>query len=116
MRVRLVRIVKHLIRQACLDHLTALHHHDSMRQQPGHREIMRYNHDCKPEFVDQSAHKIEQSRLNGNIEPSSRLIHEDKTRFGNEVAGNLKPLPHAAGIGLRRIIDPIGRNLDTLQP
>ena len=40
----MLRIVEHLIGQALLDHLAALHDHQPVRQQPRHAEIVRHQH------------------------------------------------------------------------
>ena len=61
--VGVVRIVEHLVGQAFLDHLAALHHHQSVCQQPGDAEIVRDQHGREMEAVDQPAQQIEDARL-----------------------------------------------------
>ena len=36
--------------------------------------------------------RIEQARLNRNVEPAGRLVHEHQPRLGDEVARDLQPL------------------------
>jgi hypothetical protein len=72
--------------------------------------------DRKSKVVDQPPHQIEQPRLYRNIETAGRLIHEHKPRLGHKITRDLKPLPHPARVCLRRVVDPVGRNLYPLQP
>src|SRR3954453_16850463 len=98
-------IVEHLVGQAGLDDPTTLHHHDAMRQQPRHGEVMGDDDGGKAELADEIAHQIEQPRLPRYVEPAGRLVHEYQPRFGNQIAGHLQPLAHAAGIGPRSVVD-----------
>src|ERR1700704_4665326 len=45
-----------------------------------------------------------------------RLVHEHQPRLGDEIARDLQPLAHAAGIGFGCIVDAVEANLDPLQP
>src|SRR4029077_8918685 len=44
------------------------------------------------------------------------LAEEDEPRPGDEVARDLQPLTHAAGISVRRLVDPPGVDLDAGEP
>ena len=46
----MARVVQHLVGQARLHHAAALHHHDAVGEQAGHREIVRdqYRGDAQP--------------------------------------------------------------------
>ena len=81
LRVGLARIVEHLVGQAGLDHLAALHHHDAMRQQPCDSEIVGDDHGREPELGDQPAQQVEQPRLHRHVEAAGRLVHEDQARL-----------------------------------
>ncbi len=65
---------------------------------------------------DQAAQQVEQARLHRDVEPAGRLVHEDQPRPGDEVAGDLQALLHAAGKGARLIVDPVGLDLDPAEP
>ena len=116
MGIGLAGIVEHLIGQSGLDDPAALHHHHAMRQQPRDREVMGDDNGGKPEFADEVAHEIEQPRLHRHVEPAGRLVHEHQPRCSDQIARDLQPLPHAARIGLWRIVDAADVDLDALQP
>ncbi len=80
------------------------------------REIMGDDDGGKPELADEIAHQVEQPRLYRYVEPAGRLVHEHQARFGHQIARDLQPLPHAARIGPRRVVDALGIDLDALQP
>ncbi len=68
------------------------------------------------QVIDQSPQQVQQPRLNRDIQPSGRLIHEDQAWSGDEVARDLQPLPHAAGEGPGAVVDTVMADLHPSQP
>ena len=109
LRIGRLRVVEHPVGQAALDHLALLHHQNPVRQQTRDGEIVRDQHDREPHVGDEAAQQIEQPRLDRDVEAAGRLVHEDQAGRGDEIARDLQALPHAAGIGRRRIVEPARR-------
>jgi hypothetical protein len=116
LRIGLARVVEHLIGQAVFDDAPALHHHHPVRQQPRDGEVVRDDDDRQPEFGDEPANEIKQACLHRYVEARCRLIHEHKARMGDEIAGDLQTLAHAAGKSLRAVVDTTGIDLDAGEP
>ena len=72
--------------------------------------------DGEAEIGDQAAQQVEQARLHRDVEAAGRLVHEDQARPGDEVAGDLQALAHAAGEGARLVVDAVGVDLDAAEP
>ena len=51
-----------------------------------------------------------------NVQPSSGFVHEDDARLGDQVAGDLQPLLHAAGKSLGEMVDAVGTDFHFSQP
>ena len=107
-----MRIVEHPVGQAGLDHAAVLHHHHAVRQQPRDGEIVGDDDRRQAEIGDEAAQQVEQARLHRDVEAAGRLVHEDEARAGDEVAGDLQALAHAAGKGARLVVDAVGVDLD----
>ncbi|QTK80021.1 hypothetical protein AT6N2_C2404 [Agrobacterium tumefaciens] len=116
LRVGLAGVVQHPVGQTVLNDIAALHHHHAMGKKPRNREVMRDDDNGKAEIVDEATNQIEQTRLHRNIETTCRLIHEDKARRGDKVAGDLEALAHAAREGARLVVDTVGADFHPLQP
>ena len=56
---------------------------------------------ARPRSADQPAQEVEQARLHRDVEAAGRLVHEHQARAGDEIAGDLQALAHAAGEGAR---------------
>ncbi len=54
---------------------------------------------ARPRSLTSPRKQIEQARLHRHVEAAGRLVHEDQPRPGDEVAGDLQALVHAAGKG-----------------
>ena len=109
-------IVENLVGKARLDHAPLPHHHDPVRQQTRDGEVVRHDDDGEAEFRNEAADQIEQARLHRNVETRRRLVHEDEARMRDEIASDLQTLAHAARESARRIVDPVGLDLDAGQP
>ena len=93
-----------------------LHHHHAVRQQPRDREVVGHDDRRQAEIGDQPAQQVEQPRLHRDVEAAGRLVHEHQARRGDEVAGDLQALAHAAGKGARLVVDAVGVDLDAVEP
>ncbi len=60
--------------------------------------------------------QVEKTRLDGDVEPAGRLVHEHQARPRHQIARDLQALAHAARKGGRRIVDAVGGDLDAPQP
>ena len=63
LRIGMLRVIQHLIGQTLFHHLPRFHHHQSVGQQPHHRQIMGDEDGRKPHFAHQPAQQIQQPRL-----------------------------------------------------
>ena len=112
MRVRVLRIVEHLVRQPGLDHFATLHDHQPMRKQARDADIVRHDQHRQMQCGRQRAQQIEQARLHRDVETGCRLVHEDEAWTGDEITRDLQTLLHAAGKSRWRIIDARRIDLD----
>jgi hypothetical protein len=97
LRVGRARIVKHPVGQTGFDHLPSfitIIRCDSSRATA--RSWVTTT-TARPRSLTSPRKQIEQPRLHRDIETAGRLVHEDQPRIGDQVAGDLQPLPHAAG-------------------
>ena len=110
--IGLARIVEHLVGQAALDDA---HRRMTMIRCDRRRATARSwvtmmaaisSSATRPRIRSSSRACTETSR------PRCRLVHEDQPRMGDEVAGDLQALAHAAGKALRRLVDAVGFDLD----
>ena len=70
----------------------------------------------RPRSPTSAAQEVEQPRLYRYIEAAGRLVHEHQARPGDEIAGDLQALTHAAREGARLVVDAIGFDLDPPEP
>ncbi len=116
LRVALARVVQHAVGQTLLDDMAILHHHHAVREKACDGEVMGDDDGGKAEVVDQTAQKIEQAGLNGHIKAAGRLVHEDETGRGHQIAGNLQALAHAAREGPWLVVDTVFGDFHAVQP
>ena len=109
-------VVEHLVRQSRLHHLAALHHHDAPGEQPCDGDVMGDERHGDAQPGDQGADEVEQPRLDGHVEPAGRLVHEHEARVGDEGAGDLQTLQHAAGELAGLCVQPVIGDFDLAQP
>jgi hypothetical protein len=81
-----------------------------------HGKVVRDDDRRKAEVLHEPAQEIEQAGLDRDVEAAGRLVHEDEARRGDEVAGDLQALAHAAGEGARLVVDAVGADLDAAEP
>ena len=112
----MLRIVQHLIGQALFHHMTTLHHHQPIRQQAHHSQIMSNDDRRKPHLADQPAQQIQQARLYRHIQPAGGFVHEHEARPGDQIAGDLQALLHTARKGAGAVVNAVGGNLHPAQP
>ena len=77
---------------------------------------MRHQHGGDVQPRDEAANQVEQPCLHRNIQPASGFIHEHQPGMGDQSAGDLQPLQHAAGKRARHVIHPLGVDFHLLQP
>ncbi len=112
----MVRIVQHPIGQAALHHFALFHYQQAVGQQPRHAEIVGDDHRRQLHLHHQVAQQIEQARLHRHVQPAGRLVHKHQLGVGDQIAGDLQPLLHAAGEGGRQIVEARQRDFDVFQP
>ena len=71
---------------------------------------------ARPRSSTRPRKQVEQARLHRDVEAAGRLVHEDQPRAGDEVAGDLQALAHAAGEGAGFVVDAVVADLDPRQP
>ena len=87
-----------------------------MGQKPRHGEVMRNDDRRETEVGNEAAQEIEKPRLDGHVQPTGRLVHEDEARTGDKIACDLQALTHAAREGTRRVVNSVFSDLDPTQP
>ena len=88
----MLRIVQHLIRQTGLRHFTVVHDDQTVREQPGHRQIVGHEHHGQPHVAHQMAQQVQQAGLDRHVQTAGRFVHEDEARRGHQIAGDLQTL------------------------
>ena len=92
----MMRRQDHIARAAKFTNRPAVHHRDAAGQLRHNREIVRYEQIGETERVAQIGEKIDDGRLNRDIECRYRLITNDKARTRCQCAGNRDTLALAA--------------------
>ena len=64
----------------------------------------------------QAAQQVEQASLYRDVQPAGRFIHKHQLWLGDQIAGDLQTLLHAAGEGGRQVVDARGGNFNLFQP
>ena len=60
--------------------------------------------------------EIEQARLHRHVEPTVGSSMNTSRGPVDQIAGDLQPLPHAAGEGARLVVDAVVGDFDAAQP
>ncbi len=68
------------------------------------------------QFAHQPAQQIEQAGLHRYVEPAGGFVHEHQSGAGDQIAGDLQALLHAAGKSPRQVVDALRIDLHLGQP
>ena len=109
------RLGKDRLGRSKLDDFAEIHDRDSMADMVHHVEIMGDEDEGKAEIALQGLEKIEDLRLDRDVEGRDRLIGDDQPRLHRQGAGDADALPLAAAEGMRELVPCVGREPDNVQ-
>ena len=106
LRVRMTRGPEDLRDGRDLDQLPGVHHPDAVADLRDHAQVVRDQHDRRPEPPTQIAEQVEHLRLDGDVQGGRRFVRQHEGRLVRERGRDHDPLPHAAGQPVRRVVVP----------
>src|SRR4029450_5096571 len=86
-----------LVARPDLDDLPGAHHGDSVAEVPHHGQVVRDEHQCQLQLVDEVADEVEYLRPHRYVEGADRLVREQDVRCGRQGTGDRDPLTLPAG-------------------
>ena len=116
-RVRVLRMLEDCLRVALLDDLAGVHDADPVTHRPDDAEVVRDQQDRSVRLGLETAHEVENARLDGRVQAGRRLVEDEELRVRCERDGDDDPLLHPAGQLVRVALrDPARiRDLDPLE-
>ena len=95
-RIGMLRVAKQLAHRCLFDHLSAIHHHDAIRDARDHAQIMGDPDDRHAQLLAQLFDQLDDLRLNGHVQRRGGFIRDQHFGIASQRNGNHHPLPHAA--------------------
>ena len=111
-RIRVLRMVEHLVRVALFHQVTQIHHAHAVGNVPNDAHVVRHKQVRQPALALQLLQQVDNLRLNRHIQRRHRLVAHDNLRIKNQRARQADALPLTTGELVRITVEMLRPQAD----